>query len=484
MNSMRKYMKNAYIAAASAVALSTALGITAAMAKDGASHVLSVPVVADYNAAQVKTAGDIVTVPSGLANYAVNQGSLEINSRFTVTLPTNFTFGSQPSLAASSATIFALIAGGIGSQSATFAVGTTPLAAGQNATLNTFSVAGVGALETPIPVVNALPITMQSTNNALITNNDPAPLTAPAFASEPGVTLQFVGGFGLIDLSPPSLGTLFLSTPDTPTGLVAQAVSVSPEIEELTTGAPILQPSGALNALARADTATLTISGLFAGIKTAFAATDETCQTSIATGTAEPTLLTIPGVPASGSAFSVCVTADGTTLLQQNPPDPVVQGFQAFTPAVSPGTSTDFLGTTVFNPGQPVQDDNLGLFTYVGGGILSVTNFFTGDDSGYSSLLRVNNAGSSSVNLFALAQPDTGGPALAGSIGSLDAGIGAVFTEQQIAAATGLTLTNSGARATLQLIISGDFSDVAASSFLVNPSGVVTNVGLQPNLPQ
>jgi hypothetical protein len=463
-------MRNSYVVGVSAVALSAALGMSSvqAIAGGGAPRVLTVS-VADYNAALVKQAGDILTVPSGLATYAVNAGSLEINSRFTVTLPTNFTFGSQPSFAATSATTFALTSGGIGSQSATFIVGTTPLVAGQSVALNTFSVAGATALETPIPVVNALPISLQSTNNALITNNDPAPLTKPAFGSEPGASAIFVGAIQFIDLTSPVLGTKFGTDPaqDSPTAVLS-AIAISPElVDAATQSVPVLQPSGALNTLSTADTATVSISGLFNGITSAFSSATSDCTTPASTGTVSPSQLTIPGVAINTEVF-FCVTSNGTTLLTQNP-----NGFQ---PTVTPGTSTDFIGAGVNN-------EFPGLWTYFGGGVLSVTNFFTGDDSGYSSLLRVNNAGTGPVNLFALAQPDTGGTPLIGSLGSLGAGIGTVFTEPQIATATGLDLPNSGQRATMQLIVTGDFGDVAASSFLVNPSGVVTNVGVLANQP-
>jgi hypothetical protein len=82
-----------------------------------------------------------------------------------------------------------------------------------------------------------------------------------------------------------------------------------------------------------------------------------------------------------------------------------------------------------------------------------VTNFFTGDDAGYTSVLRVNNSGTGPSELFALVQPDTGGPLLTGPIGLLGAGMGTVFTEAQIQAdVPGLNLANSGQRSTLQLI--------------------------------
>jgi hypothetical protein len=462
-------MRGIYAVGASAIALSAALGTGAAWAA-GAPRVVTVN-IADYNAALVTTADGVLTVPSGLATYAVNSGTLEINSRFTVTLPPNFTFGSQPALFASNATTFTYSSGGIGSQSTTFVVGGVPLPPGQHATLNSFAISGATALETPIPVAAALPISMQSTNNAEITNNDRAPLSKPAFASEPGATAVFVGAIQFIDLTQPVIGTEFGNNPltDSPT-VVLSAIAISPElVDAATQSVPVLQPSGALNTLATSDTATVTIAGLFNGIKTAFATTSSDCLTPTSTGgTVTPSQLTIEGVAINREVF-FCVTSDGTSLLRQNP--------NGFNPAVAPGTSTDFLSASVSN-------EFPGLWTYFGGGVLSVTNFFSGDDSGYSSLLRVNNGGTGAVNIFALVQPDTGGVALVGSLGTLGAGDGTVFTEPQIVTAvTGLSLPTSGQRATVQLVVTGDdFPEVAASSFLVNPSGVVTNVGVQRNL--
>src|ERR1700722_12307698 len=109
-------MQKLYVVGASAIALSAALGSGAAFALPPSPHTVSVN-IADYNAAQVTTTGAILTVPTGLATYSVNRGTLEINSRFAVTLPAGFSFSSQPALTSTSGTTFALAGGGIGSQS-------------------------------------------------------------------------------------------------------------------------------------------------------------------------------------------------------------------------------------------------------------------------------------------------------------------------------------------------------------------------------
>jgi hypothetical protein len=139
----------------------------------------------------------------------------------------------------------------------------------------------------------------------------------------------------------------------------------------------------------------------------------------------------------------------------------------------APGTgATDFLGGS-----QPNLVDSI---AYTNGQVVPVSNFLTGDDAGYTSLLRVNNAGVVPATLFALVQPYTGGPQLVGNLTPgtpLAAGTGTVFLETAIEAAVpGLHLVNSGERATLTIIAVGTGANqVAASTLLVNPGGVVVN---------
>jgi hypothetical protein len=438
-------MKKFNVVAASAVALSAALASGSALA-----HGTLTVVSANYNAALVAANNGVITVPWGgqaSATYAVTTGSLEVNSRFTVTLPAGFTFASAPSLTTTSPTTTALTGGGIGSQTATFTIGTAPLTG--TAALNTVSVQGATALET----VNTtgLAITAQSTNNALVTNNDtnPVPGSAPAFTSDGGfnpAATSFTGGGALIDLTSPSLGAKFVG------GLTTATIGTFNLVPTNS-----LDASGVPHSLATTDTVTLSITGFFNGITEASA-----------TGVAAPGVppvggtITLPGV--SITSDPVVVTAGGAKLLQQNPNG----SFTAtFTPSA---TSTDLLGGSFTNP--------TGGLVYTGGQVVPVSNFLTGSDAGYTSLVRVNNAGAVPVTLFAEVEPYTGGPLLVGSLGSLGAGVGTVFLESAVEAAVpGLTLANSGQRATLTIIAVGaGATNVAASDLLVNPGGVVVNV--------
>jgi hypothetical protein len=301
--------------------------------------------VADYNAAQVGLTNGAVTVPPGLATYNVTTAALAIGSSFIVTLPANFTFASTPALTNTGTSTFTLTSGGMGSQTATFTVATAPLALTQSLSLATFKVQGATALETPIPVANALQLSMQSAGN------DATPLNVGAFASEPGAQAIYVGAIQFIDTAPPSLGRLFLSTPDTPL-IVLDAFEIEAQVVDAATqSVPILSPNGSANTLTPTDTGVITVSGLFAGISTAFISTTSDCRSPIASGTATATSITFANVPINREEFG-CITANGTTQLQQNP-----NGFSA---TLAPGPSVDFLN------GGPVNNEFPGLIIFVG----------------------------------------------------------------------------------------------------------------------
>jgi hypothetical protein len=466
-------MKKSHVVAASAVALSAALASGSALAHG----TLSVS-TANYNAASVAANSGIITVPwgngpaavysvTGLNNNTIST-SLEVNSRFTVTLPSGFSFASAPSLTAGGAspTVQAVLAsGGIGSQTVTFTISPTggPALDGTTLSLNQVSVQGATALETPGA---ALQISVQSTNNAEINNNDPAPVfptvtsgpTFFTFTSDTGVTATFSGGTDNgIDLTSPSLGTSF--TLDFPTtGPSVDSTSVTLGSLSLT-GSGSLAANGSTAVISSTDTASVTISGFFNGIVAADAVVGTTI---VSPGTVTASTITIPAVPLGGA--QLVITSGGSTLLQQN-----VSARGGFTASYGPGAGvTDFLGGSVTN-----TQDNI---SYAGGQPINVTNFLTGSDAGYTSLVRFSNDSSLTNQLFAVEQPYTGGAPLVGSLGTIGAGVGTVFTEAQIGTATGLTLANSGARATLTILAIPGGQGVTASGLLVNPGGVVDNV--------
>ena len=116
-------------------------------------------------------------------------------------------------------------------------------------------------------------------------------------------------------------------------------------------------------------------------------------------------------------------------------------------------------------------------FTHVGGSAQEVSNFFTGTDSGYATLLNVTNRGKGAATVVAEFQPFSGGDLLVGTLGSVAAGTGTVYTLAQLEAAVpGLSLANSGQRAMLTIVGLGVNSKVTASAILISPGGAINNV--------
>jgi hypothetical protein len=309
------------------------LGLTAISVWNGVSCAGTISGnVADYNAADVRNASGVLTVPAMVATYTATS-TIPIGASFIVTLPSGFTFGSTPSLGSSGTSTFTLVSGGgMASPSATFTVGTANLLSGQTAFLQSFTVHGATALATVIPLANALPITMQAVGT------DASPLLAPAFASAQGATAIFVGAIQFIDEAPPSNATEFLSSPDTLTA-VFSATALQAQTIDPTDTVPILGSTGLLNTISNSDTATYTIAGNFRGIAHAFASTTSDCMSPIAGSTVPASLgsVAIPNVPVNREIF-FCLTGSGGVLGS----DP--NGFTTIT--VSPGTSTDFLSAS------------------------------------------------------------------------------------------------------------------------------------------
>jgi len=454
--------------AASAVALAVALAGTGAYAKG----IVTAP-LADYNSAQVAMAGGNLTVPFGgiIANavYTVAATTqLEIASRFTVTLPAGFLYQSNPALTGPGATTFSLVGGGIGANSVTFQVAGAAVPAAGTVSLGQFAVSGATALESAFGG-NALPMTFQSTNNASTSNNDAAPVSVLVFTHAVGSLPDTITpGSGAINLASSPPGTQLVPSGATiaGSGLVA-TFAINTELNDpFNSNAPVLSPDGLANSLNPADTVNIIVEGNFVGIGAAYA--DPTIGTCAATvpggaiaGTVTSGSLSFTGVLIN-TPVQICMIPDGTTLMQPST-TPYVYTYNA-------GTSTDFFGGLA-------QTTANNFYTYTGGTSQAVTNFFTGSDAGYTTLLRVNNAGKGAASVIAEFQPYSGGNLLIGDLGSIPAGTGTIFTLSQIEAAVpGLSLANSGQRATLTIIGTGLNSNVSASAIVVSPGGAINNV--------
>jgi hypothetical protein len=460
-------MRNTRLIAVSAAALMVALAGTDAFAKG----TVTAPIV-DYNSAQVATSGGNVTVPFGaiLANavYTVAATTqLEVGSRFTITLPTGFAYSSQPPVTAPGATTLTMIGGGVGSNSITYQLAGAAVPAGDTLSVGAFAVSGATALESAFGG-NTLPMTFQATTNSSISKNDAAPVSVPVFTHAVGSLPDTITpGSGAINLASTPPGTQFVPNGATVagSGLVA-TFAINTELNDpFNSNAPVLTPDGLANSLNPADTVTITVEGNFTGIGSAYAdPTVTTCATTkpaaAIAGTVNSGSLTFTGVDIN-TPVQICMIPDGTNLM--------LPATQPYVYTYSAGSSTDFFGGLA-------QTTANNFYTYTGGTSQAVTSFFTGTDSGYASLLRVNNSGKGTASVIAEFQPWSGGDLLIGDLGTIGPGTGTIFTLPQLEAAVpGLNLANSGQRASLTIIGTGANTNVTASSIIVSPGGALNN---------
>jgi hypothetical protein len=313
-------MQNIRLVRAGVVALAMMLGCTEGLAKGN----VTAPLV-DYNSAQVAVANGTVTVPFGalLANavYTVSAGTqAQINSFFTVTLPSGFKFVTTPTLTGTGVTL-SLNSGGIGSNSSVYKITGGSIAAGGTISVGSFEVAGATALASQFSS-NTLAMTFQSTGNTTSSNNDTAPVSVPVFQHAVGSLPDTITpGSGLINTGSSPPATLFVANGATiaTSGQVA-TFAINTELNDpFNSNAPVLSPNGLANSLNPADTTNITIEGNFSGIAKAYAdPTVTTCASTVPggsiTGTVTSGSLTFNSVPIN-TPVQICMIPGGVSQL-------------------------------------------------------------------------------------------------------------------------------------------------------------------------
>ncbi len=268
-------------------------------------------ILADYNSAQVAENDYVVTVPeyttiNGIfynSAYTLTAGTkLEAGSLLTLTLPAGFTFNTVPSLCFFQFDDYDvnLISGGVGSQSLTFQIVTAV-----TDTAYTVIVYPSFKINTPTSFAssyggNSLALSIQATGNATAANNDPNPVSQPAFQHAVGSLPDTITpGGGQITLANPYYGDQFVAGgSDGNTIMDSGSVATFAIVTETTdpfnqivydgnsVDVPVLSPNGALNTLDPSDTANITVEGYFNGIGLAYADTTAgACQDAIPSGT-------------------------------------------------------------------------------------------------------------------------------------------------------------------------------------------------------
>lgn len=265
--------------------------------------------VVDYNAAQIRDAGDLVTVPSGMITYSANS-AIPVGAFIDVTLPKGFSFTqpSLPNLSSTDATFQLLTTSG---NTARFVVLTSDAAATSTITLGSYSLKGVNALETVTPVAIALPLTMQ------VVGIDAKPLAFPEFASDTGVGAVFVGAIQFLDLSYPANGSKWGTggANDSSTAVLSAIALSTQTVDDATQRVGILSPDGSPNKLASYDTANIEIPGVLYKNFTVFTDFSSDCKSPLSAGKVVSNDMIFLSVPFNREVF-FCAKATGGKMIE------------------------------------------------------------------------------------------------------------------------------------------------------------------------
>ncbi len=292
-----------------------ALALTAAMIDRNAfANGTFTVTLADYNSAQVAENNYVVTVPEGStippstgtyyqARYTLTNGTqLEAGSLLTVTLPTGFTFATKPQLYYAT-TETNPHSGGVGSQTVTFQIATA-ITTGSLYLYPPFDMHTPTGFASPFGG-NTFPLSIQATGNAAPANNDPSPLSQPAFTHAVGSLPDTITpGSGQITLANPYFGDQFVASGNTiaDSGFVATFAINTETNDPFNSNAVVLSPAGTLNALEPGDTTDITVEGDFKGIGLAYAdtTTGVLCKSAIpgsaVTGTVTDSSISFSGI--------------------------------------------------------------------------------------------------------------------------------------------------------------------------------------------
>ena len=297
--------------------------------------------LADYNSAQVGANSNVIRVPEGdtinsvyyEAVYSIAPSTkLEANSLLTITLPTGFTFFTNPQLyfiqyGGSGGVDATLHAGGVGFQTATFQI-TADASPGGVFIYPSFEVQTPAAFSSAFGG-NPYPLSVQATGNANPNNNDASPVSQPAFTHAVGsLPNTITPGGGLINLAFPFHGNQFVAGGNDGktiqgAGSVATFDIITETHDPFNGNVNVLTAAGGLNSLAPGDTANVLVEGYFNGIASAYATTSAAaCQTTVpagsTVGTITPTSLSFSGLLIN-TPVQICIIPNGVMWADTQP---------------------------------------------------------------------------------------------------------------------------------------------------------------------
>jgi len=411
----------------------------------------SIVVTADNTFARQLTSTGNATLSGTTVRLITTAGTLTTGNFVTFSLPSGMTFAANPTVGFSAGVNLALTlsTGGSGAASTVYQV-TAASSGSTNISLTGIQVSGLQTYVSTNSTATSFNITATVPADTA-TQQGSAGLTIVANITDAATATQAAGAAQTIDVA--SGGNRFVSGTGTalfaPLGTVAFTnAAIAPN-----------DVSGGSGVSMGSQGGSITVSGSLSGISTVYAiatAVATTCATAAPSGafTATPgsTSATLTGL--SVSTFQVCAIANGSSVL-------------------SNGTITVRGVITTSNNGTVTGTTTSNAVGY--SGTVRTSNYFVGATGGYSSFAYAVNSGTSaSTTLVSVRRSD--GATSIGSLSSLAAGASALYGASDINTAIGSTfLGDASSRAQVTFLFGS--SSVKMTGLLLNPAGVVTNMG-------
>lgn len=389
---------------------------------------------------------------SGTTIQLQTAGSTTTANFMTFSLPSGMTFAANPSVGSSAGSTLglSLSTGGSGAASIVYQI-TTATSVTATVSLTGVQIAGLQTYVASNSTATAFNITATMPNDTVTAAGGSVGGTTPvANLTDAASAVMTLGAAQTVDVS--SGGNRYVSGTGTalfiPLGTVTYT-NAGTAPNDVSGGSPVSMTS---------QGGTLTVSGSLTGISTVYAAAGvSTCATAAPTGafTATPgaTAATLTGL--SVAAFQVCAIANGSSVLSN--------GSISVRGGVTTSNNATITGTTTSN-----------AVSY--SGTVRTSAYFVGTTGGYSSFAYAVNSGSSASTALISVRRSDGATAI-GSLSSLAAGASALYGASDVNTAVGSTfLGDASSRAQVTFLFGS--SSVKMTGLLLNPNGVVTQMGI------
>jgi len=442
-------------AVAAALAASGASAFAASTSITGATNIYAAEAITSSTTLSVAAGQVVITAGDGAAaGTGFTQGDL-------ITLTLNggqFSGGTPPSAVAKDASA-AVVTNGVtvyqsSSTSVTYQINAN-LTTGATITLGTFALSNVGSLAAANDCLTTTTKATLSLSGSVATGSAALPTgtsavvaaaqscSASVYATPTATNEQVVISTGAKSFK---VGA----------GTASATVAEIGQVTVTRQAARLIADASTSAALA---STTYTVSGNFSNIS-AIEARTNACDAGTATGQITGTIsggsATIAGAFVSGTAYHVCLTANGTGVLNAANNQFKISGSAAY--------ATPVAGTTA------MAQASIGQLTYTGTQLGPYAYVF-GTSGGFQSFLRVFNSTASSADIYAYVAQDTGVGSF-GQLGTLAANTGTLYTAADLNSKTGSTVNGNTDRALVYIFSTGATAN--GGNIVMSPNNTIS----------